>query len=216
MAERPVFVPSVIGTQFVQTVQVRFPWHPGLAPSQKKKNVVELHHAASAHGLSPLLEISSKSDLEVGKKLSAFHLKLEADGEMTTVECAFQGSKVFELGGPFPDLFFKASKEAKQDPRLRESGRLIGFKFEGKSFPISPMTLFYDWLYFRALYQHRDWLARREEWAGFTDIEFNPERSINCQARSFAAFISLIKRHRLERAMSSFDEFKTQMESASI
>jgi hypothetical protein len=216
MAERPVFVPSVIGTQLVEQVRVRFPWHPGLATSQKKKNVVELHQAASAQGLSPLLEISSKSDLEVGQRLSAFHLKIVADGEPTTVECAFQGSKVFEQGGPFTDLFWKTSKEAKQDPRIKNSGRLIGFQFEGKNFPTSPITVFYDWLYFKALYEHRDWIARREEWAGFTDIEFNPERSVNCQARSFAAFVSLIKRHRLEKAMSSFDEFKAQMESASI
>ncbi|MGZ5876014.1 MAG: DarT1-associated NADAR antitoxin family protein [Bradyrhizobium sp.] len=216
MAERPVFVPSTTGSQLVQEVQIRFPWHPGLAPSQKKRNVFELHHAALARGLGPLLEISSKSELEVGKKLSAFHLKVEAEGETATVECAFQGSKVFECGGPFPDLFRKTSIEAKRDARLKESGRLIGFKFEGRNFPISPTTVFYDWLYFRALYPHREWIARRDEWAGFTDIEFNPERSINCQARSFAVFISLMKRGVLEKTMSSFDEFKSQMQAASI
>ena len=216
MAERPVFVPSMTGSQLVQEVPIRFPWHPGLAPSQKKKNVVELHQAARARGLGPLLEISSKSELEVGQKLSAFHLKIEAQGETTTVECAFQGSKVFEFGGPFADLFWKTSIEAKRDPRLRDSGRLIGFEFEGKNYPISPTTVFYDWLYFKALYPHREWIARRDEWAGFTDIEFNPERSINCQARSFAVFISLMKREALERTMSSFDEFKSQMQTASI
>lgn len=216
MAERPVFVPSVTGSQLVQEVAIRFPWHPGLAPSQKKKNVVELHQAALARGLCPLLEISSKSELEVGQKLSAFHLKIEAEGETTTVECAFQGSKVFENGGPFPDLFKKTSKEAKRDARIKESGRLIGFTFEGKDFPISPTTLFYDWLYFRALYPHRDWIARRDEWAGYTDIEFNPERSINCQARSFAVFISLMKRNVLEKTMSSFEQFKSQMQIAAI
>jgi hypothetical protein len=169
-----------------------------------------------AHGLSPLLEISSKSELEVGQKLSAFHLKIEVEGETTTVECAFQGSKVFESGGPFPDLFRKTSKEAKRDTRIRESGRLIGFRFEGNDFPISPSTLFYDWLYFKALYPHRDWIARRDEWAGYTDIEFNPERSINCQARSFAVFISLMKRNTLEKTMSSFEQFRSQMQISSI
>jgi hypothetical protein len=216
MAERPVFVPTTTGSQLVQEVQVCFPWHPGLAPSQKKKNVFELHHAALAHGLGPLLEISSKSELEVGQKLSAFHLKIEVDGETTTVECAFQGSKVFEFGGPFADLFRKTSLEAKKDLRITESGRLIGFKFERKDYPISPTTVFYDWLYFKALYPHREWIARRVEWAGFTDIEFNPERSLNCQARSFAVFISLMKRGVMEKTMPSFDEFKSQMQAASI
>jgi hypothetical protein len=216
MAERPVFVPSTSGRQIVQEVVVPFPWHPGLSPSQKKKNVLELHRAALSRGLAPLLEISSKSELEVGRKLSAFHLKLEVDGRTTTVECVFQGSKVFEHGGPFVDLYWKESREAKRDDRLKRSGKLIGFKFEGEDFPTSPTTVFYDWLYFKALYPHREWLKRRDEWAGFTDIEFNPERSINCQARSFAAFVSLQKRDLLEKAVSSFENFRSLMQSAAI
>ena len=216
MAERPVFVPALGGSLLVEEVSIRFPWHPGLAPSQKKRNVVELHLAASAQGLAPLLEISSKSDLEVGKKLSAFHLKIALDGDKTTVECAFQGSKVFEQGGPFHDLYWKSSREAKRDPRIRESGKLVRFEFEGETFPTSPATVFYDWLYFKALYPHKEWISEREEWAGFTDIEFNPERSVNCQARSFAAFISLLKRDLLDDAMSSFSNFKSVIQSSSL
>jgi hypothetical protein len=216
MAERPVFVPATTGTQLVHEVSVRFHWHPGLAPSQKKKNVVELHHAAEARGLSPLLEISSKSEREVGQKLSAFYLKIEIEGRETTVECAYQGSKVFERGGPFTDLYWKDSREAKRDPRLKSSGRLTAFEFEGKRFPTSPATAFYDWLYFRALYPHRDWLARLQRCAGFTDIEFNPERSLNCQARSCAMFIALQKRNLLDDAMSSFDSFRGLLQSANI
>lgn len=216
MAERPVFLPATTGTLLVEEVPVRFHWHPGLAPSQKKKNVAELHQAALAHGLGPLLEISSKSELEVGQRLSAFHLKIKIGDKLATVECAYQGSKVFERGGPFMDLYWKDSREAKRDERLRESGKLIGFQFEGETYPTSPATVFYDWLYFKALYPHREWLERRDEWAGFTDIEFNPERSLNCQARSFAAFISLQKRNQLDKAVSSFQNFKSVMQSASI
>jgi uncharacterized protein DUF6977 len=124
--------------------------------------------------------------------------------------------KVFERGGPYVDLYWKTSREAKLDQRLRESGKLIGFKFEGETYPTSPSTVFYDWLYFKALYPHREWLKRRAEWAGFTDIEFNPERSISCQARSFAAFLSLQRRDQLDYAVSSFQNFKSVMQSASI
>lgn len=216
MAERPVFVPLETGSQLVQEVSVRFQWHAGLAASQKKKSVQELHLAAAEIGLFPLLEISSKSELEVGQKLSAFHLKITVKGQSTTVESAFQGSKVFEFGGPFVDLLHKPSREAKGDNRIRESGKLIRFELEERSYPTSPMTLFYDWLYFQALFPHRDWLSRRNEWAGFTDIEFNPERSVNCQARSFAAFIALSKRGRLDHVMSSFEAFREQMETASL
>ena len=78
------------------------------------------------------------------------------------------------------------------------------------------MTAFYDWLYFKALYPHRDWIKKREEWAGFTDIEFNPERSINCQARSFAAFIALQKRDELDVTVANFQKFKTRWELAGL
>jgi hypothetical protein len=217
MAERPVFVPAVTGSMLVHEIPVRFSWHPGMAASQKKKNVSELHQAALvARGLSPLLEISSKSDFEVGRRLSAFHLKIDVEGKETTVECAFQGSKVFEHGGPFTDLYWVTSREAKRDPRIREAGKLIKFRFEGKDYPITPATVFYDWLYFKALFPHREWLKKRESWAGFTDIEFNPERSINCQARSFAAFISLQKRRLLEEANTSFEKFKSLTEAVSL
>jgi hypothetical protein len=152
----------------------------------------------------------------VGQKLSAFHLKIKVGDKQATVECVYQGSKVFERGGPYADLYWKTSREAKRDQRLRESGKLIGFKFDGETYPTSPATVFYDWLYFNALYPHREWLKRRTEWAGFTDIEFNPERSLNCQARSFAAFIALQKRNQLDKAVSSFQNFKSLMQSAAI
>jgi hypothetical protein len=217
MAERPVFVPSTSGSLLVDEIFISFKWHPGLAASQKKKNVLELHQvAASTYGLSPLLEISSKSDIKVGRNLSAFHLKIQFHGRETTVECLYQGSKVFDNGGPFEDLYWVGSKEAKRDERLRQSGRLVGFSLDGKRYPTSPPTVFYDWLYFSALYPHREWLQKREEWAGFTDIEFNPERSWNCQARSFAAFVSLQRRGMLDEAIASFERFYDIMRSAAI
>lgn len=197
-------------------VPVTFGWHPGMAPSQKKKNVVALHTSAASRGLSPLLEVSSKSELEVGKRLSAFHLKLCVNDTDTTVECAFQGSKVFERGGPFQDLYLADNKVAKRDQRLKESGRLIGFRFRGRDYPLSPATVFYDWLYLNALYPHRDWLRRLQRYAGFTDIEFNPKRSLNCQARSCATFVSLEKRGLLDDALESFSAFRGLLQTTAI
>ncbi|WP_441228231.1 DarT1-associated NADAR antitoxin family protein [Tardiphaga sp. 20_F10_N6_6] len=213
MAERPVFVPTTSGRLLVEEIAISFKWHSGLAASQKKKNVAELHLAAAeTHNLSPLLEISSKSEFKIGRSLSAFHLKTKIDERETTVECAFQGSKVFEHGGPFEELYWVDSREAKRDERLKTSGRLVGFRLHGTDFPLSPPTVFYDWLYFGALYPHRAWISEREEWMGFTDIEFNPQRSINCQARSFAAFICLLRRDELDEAVSSFETFKSVMD----
>jgi hypothetical protein len=208
MAERPIFIPVPDDPEFVKEINLRLAWHSGFAPVQKQKNVASLHAAAAAAGFTPLLEVSSKSTEKVGQHLSAFHLKVcGRHGEMP-LECAFQGSKVFEHGGPFTDLYGVDARDAKRDPRLRESGPLIGFDFEGIRFPLEPKTAFYDWLYINAIYRHRDWLLLRlNRYAGFSDIEFNPERSVNCQARSCALFVSLMSKGLLDTAVESPEAF---------
>lgn len=188
-----------------------------MAPSQKKKNVEELHAAAKRNGFNPLLEVSSKSEWEVGQKLSAFYVKMEVLGRSTTLESAYQASKVFENGGPFLDLLNFESRDAKRDSRLRDSGRLIGFKFEDQDYPLSPVSAFYDWLYLRALFPHEAWLVKRlAEFQGFTDIEFNPERSLNCQARSCATFMSLAARNELARSVRTFDYFRELLQRGAL
>jgi len=206
MTERPIFVPAPDSPRLVKELVMEFTWHPGFALSQKKKNILALHESAARAGYSPLLEVSTKSEEKVGQRLSAFNLKVHSDvlGTMP-LEAAFQGSKVFERGGPFADLYIVENvRDAKRDQRLRESGPLKGFKFENFSFPLEPKTAFYDWLYITSLYEHREWLRRHIlKYVGFTDIEFNPERSINCQARSCALLVTLLKNDWIDEAVSS-------------
>lgn len=208
MTERPIFVPSSQGSELVSELYFPIKWHSGFAKVQKEKNIAALHGAASSAGFTPLLEISSKSDNRRGQHLSAFYMKLKTlhYGEIL-LECAFQGSKVFERGGPFTDLYRAEARDAKRDPRLQESGRLVGFQFEGVSFPLEPKTAFYDWLYVTFLYPWREWGQKLYTYAGFTDIEFNPYRSINCQARSCALFVALMKRGLLEEAARTPPDF---------
>src|ERR1035438_5378865 len=207
MAERPVYIPAPESPQLVEERFFTIKWSPGFALSQKEKNIVALHEAAKAGGLDPLLEISSKSSLKTGRHMSAFHMTVDTK-ELGTIklELAFQGSKVFERGGPFTDLYGKGEKEigeAKRDPRLQNSGALIGFWFEGFDFPLEPKTVFYDWLYISFLKNFRDWAPKLYAYGGFTDVEFNPHRSINCQARSCALFLSLMRRDLLDKAVES-------------
>jgi len=207
MAERPIFVPAPESPELVNELFLSMKWHPGFAQSQKEKNIEALHEAAAQRGIAPLLEISSKSKSERGRHMSAFHMAVPTKNYgRIKLELAFQGSKVFERGGPFTDLYRKGDDEigqAKRDPRLQESGRLTGFCFEGIDFPLEPKTAFYDWLYCSFLWDHRDWAIKLYAYAGFTDIEFNPQRSINCQARAAALFLSLMKRGDLESALQS-------------
>jgi hypothetical protein len=205
MAKRPVFLPFTDGSRLVRELTVEFDWSPGFAPVQKKKNIAALHQKAAAMGFSPLLEVSTKSDLEIGRSLSAFNLSVELDdGSRIPLECAFQGSKVFDRGGPYTDLYRLTSREAKKDERLRSGGGVKGFRFEGVEFSSEPKTAFYDWLYVRSLTALKhDVFGELERFAGFTDIEFNPGQSINCQARSCALFVALCRKGLLEDAIAS-------------
>lgn len=210
MAVRPVFVPTPTEHALVRQALVDFRWHPGFSISQKQKSVRDLHQAAQGLGLRHLLEISTKSEVKLGTRLSAFNLKVSVPGVGDVpLENAFQGAKVFEQGGPYRDLYEVAPREAKRDVRLRTSGKLVAFTFGGEQWPLEPRTAFYDWLYVNAIYPHRVWLEehRLHGYDGFTDIEFNPQRSLNCQARSCALFVALLVTRRLDEAVKNKSNF---------
>lgn len=105
MAERPIFLPTPTQDELVKEVPVKLVWHSGFAEIQKKRNIHALHEAAARLGYGPLLEVSTKSDDKVGQHLSAFHLKVHSPVGDIPLECAFQGSKVFEYGDPTPTCF---------------------------------------------------------------------------------------------------------------
>jgi hypothetical protein len=219
MAERPIFIPTIEGPALVRTQYVDFKWFPGMAASQKQKSVDSLHAAAlGLPSITNVLEVSSKSREDLGISLSAFNLSFTTLKHKRTVsvECAFQGSKVFERGGPFVDMFGMTSREAKKDERLRASGRLIGFHFFGTDWGLEPQTAFYDWLYINALKKQSGVTEQLLKYSAFTDIEFNPERSINCQAYSVALYISLHKRCLLEEATSSKEAFLRTVANAAV
>lgn len=175
-----------------------------MAVSQKQKSIASLHDAARKRlNVRSILEISSKSAEPLGVRLSAFNLTLPLDCKRVSVEVAFQAGKRFEKGGPFLDLLDGTSREAKQDPRLKESGRLVEFIFSGESWPLEPQTAFYDWIYLQALADDPDLTARLRTCEAFTDIEFNPAKSINCQARSAALYVSLSREGLIESALAS-------------
>jgi hypothetical protein len=204
MAIRPLFIPQENSVGVLEK-QVEFQWFPGLSASQKKKSIASLHEVVRQMGFEKILEISSKSEMNLGIKLSAFNLKIKTKkyGNEFTVETAFQGSKVFENGGPYKDLFGLDSLAAKKDIRLKESGNLVAFEFFGNRFPLMPRTYFYDWIYINALKQNKSLSEEVKLFQCFTDIEFNPKKSINCQAHAVALYLSLYKNGFLEEALTS-------------
>lgn len=212
MAKRPIFAPLYDGRLFILESYVDFRWHAGMSLKQKQKSIDELHREASARfKLSRPLEVSSKSDDPVGVALSSFNLKFvtKKHGRLMSVEAAFQGSKVFARGGPFRDIFDMSPKDAKRDPRLRDSGSLVRFSFFGVDWPLTPRTAFYDWLYINALLKNGQLADAATGYDYFTDIEFNPEKSVNCQARSVALYLSLDRRGLLRDVIGDPDSFRS-------
>jgi hypothetical protein len=212
MALRPIFIPTKKkdSHSLVDAISVDFIWHPGFAKVQAHKNIESLHESAKKQlKLNKILEISSKSKEVTGISLSAFNLKIKIKpNHFSSVESVFQGSKVFEKGGPYTDLYMASSKEAKKDIRLRDSGALTAFNFRGKKWPLIPKTLFYDWLYITSLCKTNSDLAKKIlEFEAFTDIVFNPKKSLNCQAHSAALFVALNSRGLIERIMESSDKY---------
>lgn len=198
MATRPVFLPSP-GDLLVRQVDVEFQWHPGFALSQKRKNVKALHEAAEVAGLGQsFLEISTRSESALGVTLSAFNLRITIAGrlEPVSVEAAFQSSKVFSGSGRQVHLLDVADgREIKARIRELDAETLIGFEFQGEPWLLSPPTALYDYLYLKALTdliqsnpEIEDRLLAVE---AFTDIEFNPVKSLSCQARTCALFVGL-------------------------
>ena len=204
MARRLVFVPDS-GRPYVSELSLDFEYFSGSSLQHKQRSIASLHAAyAAKFPSSRVLEVSSKSERGLGVQLSAFNLMIEHPGRGSySVECAFQASKVFEYGGPFVDLFDASSRAAKTDRRLRESGKLVGFKYFAHEFPLEPKTYFYDWLYASALCCDDKLVEQVMMFDAFTDIEHNPERSINCQARTVAKVVGLARAGLLEDAMQS-------------
>lgn len=199
MAERPIFTPSPNGPSLVWTHQVEFKWFSGMSIKQVQKSIASLHEAAQQQlKVDRVLEISSKSLDSIGVKLSAFNLMITSPKRQFSVECAYQGSKVFERGGPFLDLLEATSLEAKRDLRLKEHGQLKGFRFYNTDWKLEPRTAFYDWLYINALHKHPELAEEVLKYRAFSDIVFNPERSVNCQAYSAALYVALHERNLLD------------------
>lgn len=208
MATRPVFVVSLTQQHFVK-VNISFEYFSGFSISQKQKCIQSLHNAFLKNNKDKsVLEISTKSLNPLGVKLSAFNLMIKTiSGKVFSVETAFQASKVFEHGGPYKDLLLGSSKAAKTDSRLRNSGKILSFFFNKQSFPVEPKTFFYNWLYINALHCHKVLAENILAYDAFTDIEFNPNRSLNCQAEAAAIYVSLQQQGMLDDALKSKENF---------
>ncbi len=207
MAIRPFFMIS--DSEIFKEDNCEFTFYTGFALSQKQKSIESLHEQIlKKYSNAKILEVSRKSENPLGIALSAFNLTLPINNNEYPIENIFQSSKVFSNGGPYQDLLYVHPREAKRDERLKTSGKLISFELNSNIWEIEPKTLFYDWLYIHALYRNKKLINEIIQYDTFTDIEFNPKKSFNCQARSVAIFVSLYKKGLIKSYLYDKNLFK--------
>lgn len=201
MAKRRVY--------YIEGNKIRFTdfdieWNHGFSIQQKQKNVRNLHAAISNYfnvQLNQILEVSTKSLEEIGRQLSSFNLKIQTKEGKFPLECFYQSSKVFtNFWGEYQifEALYMSPKSAKVRLAKENHKCLIKFRCFGKDFPLEPKYLFYDWLYINAVKELPDLINHIFNYKFFTDIEFNPDKSLSCQARTLVLYIWLIKNNRLD------------------
>lgn len=184
MAIRPIYISTKDISNPVLQKDINFNWISGLSYEQKCKRRDSLANSISnLYDLNEWLEVSTKSDKDIGIKLSALNLKLHTLYEDVSVEQIYQNSKVY------------CNK------------KIVGFKYGNIEFSNKPYGMFYDYIYMRALLQNPQFYTEIKNYNIFTDVEFNPYRQLNTQARAIAIFKTLYDTNNLD-ILNDLDKFK--------
>lgn len=185
MANRPIYISTGnIHNPYTED-HINFEWTPGYSYKQKEKRRESLKkEIEKKYDIDKWLEVSTISDKDIGKKLSALNLKLTlTDNKKYSVESIYQVSKVYE------------------------NNQIVKFKFRNKEFENTPYGMYYDYLYMIALYQNKEYHNLINNYYLFTDLFFNPNKSINTQARAIAIFKTLYDSNYLD-ILENTDSFK--------
>ena len=181
MAERPAW--SIENGKVVERSFV-FAWTGGLNIKQRRKNVVALHESIRNVTGETALEVSTKGEEPRGVELSAFKLLYKG----YHLENVFQASKKYSMVGTNPRLLSVSPQDAKFYGQALPDNTLEAFVLDGIEWPLEPKTAFYDFIYVSAVVENYGYDLDLSEYSWFTDIEFNPKTSINCQARALALY----------------------------
>ena len=200
MAERSVFV-SKNTYPFFEEIHVQFDYFQGHSLSQKRKNQIGLHQNFLArYPEYKVLEVSGASLNSLGAALSAMNLKKQTTKGLTSVESAFQSSRIYGINddiGPFPEYLFLPGKECKKLVKEKSQGLIsYHYYFDGMDFyaPKHFISLFYNYLYLNALCEKENREVAERLIAGeFTAFSDLATTSLNSQARSCAIFVSLYR-----------------------
>ena len=217
MAERGVFFVKE-SYPFFEEVNVCFPWFGGQSLKQRQRCVLSLRlNLLGGYPDVQFCEISSGSPDDIGRSLSAMALsKRLSDGRITTVESAFQSSRIYkdkasgEVIGPFPDMIMLPGRDCKRQVKELSRGlHSYEYSFEGMWFPapIFHISLFYDYLYLNALTEPENaQTARGLQESGFDVFSDLASKALNTQARSCAIYTALYRLGLLDR-VRDYDDY---------
>jgi type I restriction enzyme M protein len=188
MVTRPIYISTGKPENPFTKEDIKFVWVKGMSYKQKCKRRDSLHDAIAKtklYHMDEVLEISTKSNIDLGIKLSALNLTVKfPSGKEETVENIYQSSKVFD-----------------------NDHNIIEFKYGNTTFEKDPYSMYYDYIYMLGLYFHKEYHEELSKYKIFTDIEFNPERQSNTQARAAAIWNTLYKNDMTD-IIESRDKFK--------
>lgn len=183
-----------------------FEYFSGFAITQKRKSIESFHNAIKKDNIFNILEVSRKSENELGNMLSAFNLKINN----YPVECIYQSSKVFG-DTQYKECLSMLPADAKKYIREKVEANkfsLTGFTYNNFNFPLEPKSLFYDYLYIKALYGNVELSKQIINFDCFTDIEFNHQHQFASQARSCALYKYLKTNSLVEKFLQNPLDFK--------
>lgn len=185
MATRPIYISTGdVNNPFTED-NINFEWKAGYSYVNKCKRRDNLKkEIAKKYDIDKWLEVSSISDKDIGKRLSALNLMLTLTSNNSySVEDIYQNSKVYK------------------------DNHIVGFKLNNTEFENIPYGMYYDYIYMVALYQNKNYHDIIKNYYLFTDLFFNPNKSLNTQARAIAIFKTLYDNDYL-KLLEDVSEFK--------
>lgn len=132
MTKRSVYLPKAT-RPFFKRKEISCEFAPDTRKSKRAQTVCDAWQAL--HPEQSILDVSIHSPSESGQKLARENLSLR----LATLRKAFcvstieLASKTFKNGGPYVDLLGTPLKEAKNDPRLKDSGKIVHYSLKADS-----------------------------------------------------------------------------------
>lgn len=209
MAVRKVYR-SMAEYPYVKEISVTFPWSNG-SKHQNIQAILDAFH--DVYPDVPALEVSLASPQPEGIGVAAMELPLHLAflEQDAPVGVLYEASKVFENGGPYPDLLQCPRQKLLKDPRLQKSGRCVAFRLGEAEYPAEPYPYaFFNWLYGCALRQDAEKARSILRYDAFSDLDLgSSKKDRNSPARAAAVYAGLAAAGKLE-CLDSYEAFVAQ------